>query len=525
MTTEAAQRDQAALLGARATLAATLTDLECSSIADFRDLRGPIGEARRLADELGDEQAAQRTALLLADVLLREGRLGAGGRAAHAVLAWADQHDSPYLTARAHRALTMFYRLVGDLPESLAHAVQCVAGLPEDAPAGIRARHLLMLSVALEDNGSMADGERHYHETLRLAAEAGDGGLALRVLNNLTYNAYEGGDEPAARALAERMRESAGRAGRPLAAKELDTLARVELMGGRYDAIEATLAGVLAGQSLDADGDGTAECLLTLAEARRLAGRHAAAQDALDRAVRECETSGLGGLRAQCRQEQAALHAAAGRYREAYEEHQLFYTDSTALRSAEREARARALQAVFEANEARRASEHFREMAHRDALTGLHNRRYVDARLPALLAEAAGRHRPISVAIADLDHFKRINDTLSHATGDAVLQHVGKLLREAATGPAIAARLGGEEFLLIFPEADAPAAVARCERLRLRIRSYAWEPVTGTHPVTVSIGVATAPDGRATAAALLALADRNLYAAKAAGRDRTATGD
>jgi diguanylate cyclase (GGDEF)-like protein len=178
------------------------------------------------------------------------------------------------------------------------------------------------------------------------------------------------------------------------------------------------------------------------------------------------------------------------------------------------------MQAVFEANEARRASEHFREMAHRDALTGLYNRRYVNERLPALLGEAAVNRTPISVAIADLDHFKRINDTLSHATGDTVLQHVGALLQEAASGPIIAARMGGEEFLLIFPGIDGEEATRRCDLLRLRIRTHGWQPVTGPLPVTTSIGVSTAPDGRATVPALLSQADRNLYAAKRAGRDR-----
>jgi diguanylate cyclase (GGDEF)-like protein len=180
------------------------------------------------------------------------------------------------------------------------------------------------------------------------------------------------------------------------------------------------------------------------------------------------------------------------------------------------------LQAVFEANEARRASEHFREMAHRDALTGLYNRRYINERVPDLLQEAARSCRPLAVALIDLDHFKRVNDTLSHATGDTVLQQVAELLmEETAGGSAVAARMGGEEFLLIFPGLDAREAALRCERLRLRLRAHAWQPITGTLPVTTSIGVtATTPDGHGSFSALLAQADCNLYAAKRDGRDR-----
>jgi two-component system cell cycle response regulator len=295
------------------------------------------------------------------------------------------------------------------------------------------------------------------------------------------------------------------------------------MLSGCYSAVEVTLRPVLDDRQstvLGTEGDAIAECRLTLAEARRLDQRYDAAQEAVDAALRMCDERNLGAVRARVREEQAALYAATGRFHEAYEEHRAFHADATALHSGQRDARARALQAVFEATEARRVSEHFREMAHRDALTGLYNRRYVNERLPALLGEASVRGTPISVAILDLDHFKRVNDTLSHSTGDTVLQHIAQLLAEAATGAAIAARMGGEEFLLIFPGVDAAEAAHRCERLRLRIRAHAWEPITGRLPVTTSIGVTTAPDGHGTPSGLLSQADRNLYAAKRAGRDR-----
>jgi two-component system cell cycle response regulator len=175
---------------------------------------------------------------------------------------------------------------------------------------------------------------------------------------------------------------------------------------------------------------------------------------------------------------------------------------------------------VFEATEARKDSERFRQMAYRDALTGLHNRRYVNENLPPVLGAAGMSRGPVSLAIVDLDHFKRINDTLSHSTGDAVLSEVGALLAEAADGPSFAARLGGEEFLLVFPGVTAPDALARCERLRQRIRAHAWAPITGDLAVTVSVGVATSEHGDDTMPDLLARADENLYAAKRGGRDR-----
>jgi diguanylate cyclase (GGDEF)-like protein len=524
VTTEAALSAGTATLGdERAALAATVADLETRRMSQFRTLAEPAAAAERRAAELGDEELVQRARLITASVLLRRGASAEAGQAVHQVLAWAERNGTPYLLARAHRELAVFYRLIGDGSAHLTHAVQCVANLTDDVPLVIRARHLMALAVALDETGSHAEAERRFRESLDVAAAVGDQELTLYILNNMTYTAYEHGDEPAARDLVEQMHTAQARSGRGFSANELDTIARVAMMGGRYDVVEETLQ-----VALDADrsaligneGDALAECLITLAEARRLDQRYDAAQEVLDACSRMCEERALHAIRARVREQQAALYAATGRFREAYAEHCAFHAETTALHSTQRDARARVLQAVFEATEARRASEHFREMAHRDALTGLHNRRYVNERLPALIGEAAAAHTPISLAIVDLDHFKRVNDTLSHSTGDTVLQHVAELLEEAATGPAVAARMGGEEFLLIFPGVDAAEAAARCERLRLRIRAYAWEPVTGTLPVTTSIGVTTVADGRTTPSAMLSQADRNLYAAKRGGRDR-----
>ncbi|MEV6595745.1 diguanylate cyclase [Actinoplanes sp. NPDC051346] len=524
MTTEAAEAAGAMLaVDTRAQLEASLEELEKRPVSWFRSVTVPAAVVERRAEALGFDDLAIRAKLLRAAVLVREGRLERGGRWAHQVLAWAQENDHPFLLARAHRTLSSFYRQIGDLAEGLTHAVQCNAHLTEDEPLDVRARHLMALGIALDESGSTAEGDRRFREALSIATAVGDIELTLNILNNMAYTAYENNDEAAALDLVRHLREVETRSSRKFSAHELDTIARIEMMGGRYDAAEETLSALLEGGQSKVEsheGDAPAVCLLTLAEARRLDRRYSAAQQALDEAVRIAEERGLDRVRAKAREEQAALYAATGRFQDAYDEHRAFHKSATALHSAQREARARALQAVFEATEARRASEHFREMAHRDALTGLYNRRYVNERLPALLGEALVRRTPISVAILDLDHFKRVNDTLSHHTGDIVLQEIAQLLLETVSGPMIAARMGGEEFLLIMPGADAEEAAERCERLRLRIRAHAWEPVTGTLPVTASIGVTTSDDGRGSPSSLLSLADRNLYVAKREGRDR-----
>ncbi|MFI5491496.1 GGDEF domain-containing protein [Actinoplanes sp. NPDC051859] len=524
MTTEAAEVASTALADdSRTQLEETLEELEQRPVSWFRSVTVPAAAVERRAVALGYEDLAIRAKLLRAGVLIREGRLERGGRWAHQVLAWAQEHENPFLLARAHRILSTFYGQIGDRSEALTHAVQCNAHLTDDEPPNVRARHLMMLGIALDESGSTEEGDRRFREALTIATAVGDLELTLNILNNMAYTAYEKDDEEAARELVRRMREVGARSSRSLSAHELDTVARIEMMSGRYDVAEETLSVLLEADQSKVEwheGDAPAVCLLTLAEARRMSRRYAAAQQALDTAVKIAEERGLDRVRAQAREEQAALYAATGRFRHAYEEHLTFHKEMAALHSAQREARARALQAVFEATEARRASEHFREMAHRDALTGLYNRRYVNDRLPALLGEALVLRAPISIAILDLDHFKRVNDTLSHSTGDVVLQQIAELLSETAGSTMIAARMGGEEFLLIMPGTDAEEAAERCERLRLRIRAHAWEPVTGALPVTTSIGVTTSDDGRGSPSSLLSLADRNLYVAKREGRDR-----
>jgi two-component system, cell cycle response regulator len=152
--------------------------------------------------------------------------------------------------------------------------------------------------------------------------------------------------------------------------------------------------------------------------------------------------------------------AAIGAYREAYEEMEQYLREAEEGQNEARDARVRMLQAAFDSEEARKSSQLYREMALRDPLTALYNRRYVDQQLPLQLQ--SGDHRVVSVAFIDLDHFKCVNDTLSHDTGDEVLRRIARLLEEAAEGVGFAARMGGEEFLLVLP-VDLDEALAGIE--------------------------------------------------------------
>lgn len=165
-------------------------------------------------------------------------------------------------------------------------------------------------------------------------------------------------------------------------------------------------------------------------------------------------------------------------------------------------------------NEARKLS----EATYEDPLTGLYNRRQLDAAMQAELCLRDAAH-PYSIAMVDIDFFKRVNDNFSHQTGDQVLREVAVVLRQSCRQGDMAIRYGGEEFALVFIEASAAQASRVCERIRKAVQEHGWSSIHPDLSVTVSIGIAD--NGDATEpGAILALADKRLYAAKHGGRNQ-----
>lgn len=161
------------------------------------------------------------------------------------------------------------------------------------------------------------------------------------------------------------------------------------------------------------------------------------------------------------------------------------------------------------------------QMSRQDALTGIGNRRHFDQALQSF-GEGANLARRCSLALLDIDHFKRVNDQCSHQIGDAVLRRIGAILAANSRRGDVAARYGGEEFALIFADLDHAAALTVCERVRAAIENEDWGALHPLLRVTISIGLAHHAEGEPPALPqeMLALADRRLYAAKQAGRNR-----
>jgi diguanylate cyclase (GGDEF)-like protein len=156
-----------------------------------------------------------------------------------------------------------------------------------------------------------------------------------------------------------------------------------------------------------------------------------------------------------------------------------------------------------------------------DALTGVANRRSFTQRLAAEIDVALAIGRPLSVAIADLDHFKVVNDELGHPVGDQALRQSAALMRRHCRLSDQVARIGGEEFALILPAMTRDDAIAFCETLRSALAGHDWRTIHADLALTVSIGVAQW-DGTAELDELVNMADAQLYRAKRAGRNQVA---
>jgi diguanylate cyclase (GGDEF)-like protein/PAS domain S-box-containing protein len=167
-----------------------------------------------------------------------------------------------------------------------------------------------------------------------------------------------------------------------------------------------------------------------------------------------------------------------------------------------------------------------RRQSSRDPLTELYNRRFMEESLYRELRRAAREEGSVGVLMIDLDRFKELNDAFGHAAGDAALRAVGKILEGAIRGGDIACRFGGEEFVVILPNASLADTQARANALREDVKNLVAPASGNLFPsVTMSVGVAAFPDHGQTSEELLVAADRALYRAKAAGRDRVAVAD
>jgi diguanylate cyclase (GGDEF)-like protein len=168
------------------------------------------------------------------------------------------------------------------------------------------------------------------------------------------------------------------------------------------------------------------------------------------------------------------------------------------------------------------SKEEMERLSHTDDLTQIPNRRDIMDRLTEELRTHRRKNRPMSIAMLDIDHFKRVNDTFGHQCGDMVLHETAQLMSNLLRDYDAVGRYGGEEFLIILPETTAEQALAICNRIRVSVQDHIYSYNGRTLQITASLGIAAKPcDENIIADKLIAEADQCLYVAKETGRNRT----
>ncbi len=424
------------------------------------------------------------------------------------------------------------------------------------------------IAIIYNRMGDHAQARDYYQQSLRAQAAEGARRDQAATLHNLGRATQNLGDLDAARrhyeAALELSRQIDFARGEAYAMRGLASLANAagdgSSAGSWLDQAEAR-----AGQSPDQRL--RAQILLQRGISLRLLRRHADSVNALERALRIFAEADSRTELAATYGALAATHAQAGDWRAAYERETDFKTESDRMLRLQLDQRFAALKIEFDtaakerdyallqreasATEAalaqeqrasrlklaviglaavlllalgllamrqRRTSAAMRSLALTDELTGLPNRRDVLARLQQLLDRPAGAR--CAVLLADLDHFKRINDEHGHLVGDEVLRAVATRLTESVREPVVVGRLGGEEFLVVLPDTDLEAARQAAERIREQIAATDTRRLFDGAPLTVSVGVAAADPAGDSVSSMLRRADDALYDAKRAGRNR-----
>lgn len=376
---------------------------------------------------------------------------------------------------------------------------------------------------------------------------------SLSVLNNMGINCKNLG----------RFEESVAHYERALALAQGDTAAVAVLQSnlgeplmllGRLDEAHAALAAALP--VLAASGYAEAETNPRVTHGRVLlqSGQAAAAQAELELALRQSAETGGRNYAARAHQTLAELHKLAGAFEQALHHAEAAHAAERAQFNEESDRKVGDLRVRMEVASARHEAEMHRakhvevthahdglkalhaallaadaeknllltrlaEQSRTDGLTGLANRRPLDAHLFDAMARSRRYDQPLAVALCDLDFFKRINDRFGHATGDEMLRRVSAVMRAHCRATDVVARYGGEEFCIVFIEADAAVASRLCDTLRGAVAAHDWAAVHPQLAVMLSIGIAddahlTTPEP------LLAAADRHLYRAKHEGKNR-----
>jgi diguanylate cyclase (GGDEF)-like protein len=427
--------------------------------------------------------------------------------------------------------------------EALDHLNQSLEMLISLGREDLSALPLNYTAIVYEELGDLDTALSIYEKGYALAAAAGNRDLAGRILGNIGEAYVNIGDHERAMTYLEKacaLLEETGSFGN--LGWCLQTIARIKVERGENEG--ALHYFEVAFESAERD---CALCIL--AETRAGLGSFYAKLGDYDRAREQLYLALDCAEKASVKREVFKVHLALaeahekfGDYERALHHFKAFHDIRSAVFDEVTKARISSLTAATDLERERleREMSHLRnvELAEalaklrdqaeelerlsvRDHLTGVFNRRYLAQSLAAEVKRCRRYGTSLSIAIADVDHFKHINDNFSHSVGDHTLKTLVSIMEAHLRHVDLLARYGGEEFVLLLPETELDSAILACDRIRLAIEQYEWEKMHPSLRVTASFGVAVYQAGiTADWEKLLAAADEKLFEAKQGGRNR-----
>ena len=492
-------------------LASTLAERS----ADFPLAARHVGQAQALARDIKDATLSARVTAASAQVFIAIGDFETALKELEGILPLAEAEDEPLLRFHTENRLGVVYANLEDPQQATQwheRARQTARRLPGRrqeimAVGNIGGRQLdlgVMHRAAGREREAVTAFEASAASTrqaLELAEAAKLASLRVTFIPNLASALYELGRADEALVQLGEHRALARAAGTCLAEiYSMTCAAQIHLDRGDLDAARAAAdEGMALAESLGSN-HGTDRLHETAYKIEKRAGN-------FERALSHHErfhqlSSGQALVRANQRAQVLAVRLDTERARAEAQQERL-RAESLLRSNSEMAERARLLS----------------QEALLDPLTGLANRRHLDAELARMHLAARQASMPLCVAMLDVDHFKHVNDDFSHAVGDAVLRELGRVLQAQCRSGDLVARYGGEEFTVAFASIDLVLARTACERLRAAVEAADWGTIARGLTVTISIGLVDMAQWSDPASGL-ALADRRLYAAKTAGRNR-----
>lgn len=457
-------------------------------------------------------------------------------------LAHLEGVTAPALKADVLRNLAETFMLIGNHADGLAHAYQALALVRERGDLGREAFVLDIIGALYTGSGDSAQALRTFAEVLPLYRALGHTRGEAIILNNqaMTYLAIGELDRALEASLA------ALRLARDIGFTVLDvtatsTVGEVYLAMGDHAQASAYFEQCLLRARQHGFRRDELWGLLLLGEVAQRQQQYQLALSHLGPALALANELGARSEQVRCHKLLAEVHEQQGNLKEAlahfkrfHETNELVFNFESAqkianlgviyqVETAKRDAEINFLKTIElqkEIQERKHAQEALQHLATTDSLTGLLNRREFFIRAERAFDLALCEPHPLSAILFDLDYFKRINDTYGHAMGDQVLVSVAKILRDNTRRNEIAGRYGGDEFVILLPGSDLAAGQKLASRLKLKFTSeLSLMPLTKVL-LQVSMGVSACYDDCASLDLLLEHADKAMYAAKRAGRNR-----